>query len=226
MPDTPSELVQFTWHFELSQVGNPSDLAEFSIACHRDSIEPDDGGLLSLCEGAYAAWGDHMPGDHWCDNVRLTYVQGRMFAADGKTLREQRYIPPSNPWFGTGAHPAMPWETSLALSLYTYPRGSFTANARRKRGRIYLPPMASSVLDSSNSGFYSNALIPVLLSELHEFMTHVGEDALGVSVINPGVYSRVDGVVRDVTQLSIDAKFDSQRRRENREISGHLEADL
>jgi len=219
---TPTDLVELTWVFTLSRAGAAEDVAEFSINCHRDSVEPDDAGLLKLCLGADHAWAGHMPTSHWCDNVRLSHVRGRMFMANGHTLREQQFVDDLD-WHGQATDPALPWETSLALSLYTYPRGSFTANARRKRGRIYLPPMAALVLDSSNSGYFSNANIATLLGELKTFMSHVGEDDLGVKVVDPGVYSRVDSTVRDVVQLSIDAKIDSQRRRQNRETAGHIE---
>jgi hypothetical protein len=226
LPATPTTLIALTWKFALSKVGTDMDIAEFTVNCHKDSYEPDDAQLLKLADGGYKAWQGHIDPTLWCDNVFLVSVAGRTFSADGHTFREQVWTHGPTDWVGTATGAALPWETSMALGLYTYPRGSFVANARRKRGRIYLPPMAANVLDPSNSGFFSNANLPTLLANLHEFMSHVGEDDIGASVVKPGVYSRVDGAIRDVTQLSLDAKIDSQRRRQNRETSGWLNVDL
>jgi hypothetical protein len=217
--------IEYTWVFSLSKTGTDEDFAEFSIWTYDSDYGPDDSNLLDLAHGAWKAWHDNIPTDPWTDNVFLSYVKGRTFAANGHTLREQIYVPDVG-WQGSGSHPALPWETSLCLSLYTYPRGSFVTQGRRKRGRVYLPPMRSGVLDSSNSGFFSDGALSALFTNLTHFVSRVGQDGLGVQNLTPVVYSRADNMARPIIQCSIDAKFDSQRRRQNREVAGHLELPL
>lgn len=220
----PLNAVEITWTFDLNRDGTQEDIAEFSIWCYDADYAPDQAGLLALAIGGGNAWTDNVATTPWTSNVALATITARNFQANGHTLMEARTAP-TNPWAGSGGEPALPWETSLALSLYTYERGTFVTNGRRKRGRIYLPPMSSQTLESSNSGYFSNAALPGLLTRLVDFVGRVGQDGLGVKHTHPGIYSRVDGVVRDITQLSIDAKFDSQRRRQNREVAGILGAD-
>jgi hypothetical protein len=120
----------------------------------------------------------------------------------------------------------LPWETSLAASLYTYPRGTFVPQARRKRGRFYLPPMGADQLDASNSGFFPDATIDAMLAEIVGFLQDSRETDVGAVTGTLGVFSRVDGVIRDVIQVSMDAKYDSQRRRQNRENAGIVRTDF
>jgi hypothetical protein len=83
--------------------------------------------------------------------------------------------------------------------------------------------MSGSSLDTSNSGFYDNGSIAAQLAEQVAFLGDAQQDMVGADVGVLVIYSRVDGVHRDVVQVSMDAKFDSQRRRQNREDAGHLE---
>ena len=145
----------------------------------------------------------------------------RNYLANGHTLREQRYVPPT-PWVGTSTQPSLPWETSLCVSLYCYPRGTFQPNARRRRGRFYLPPMSSAVLASNNSGFVADNVAHGVLSQMHDFCRDAWQSYLGVDEAHLGVFSRADSTVYPVVQISLDAKIDSQRRRQNREIAGAL----
>lgn len=226
MAATPTNLLLLTWYFSLSRVGTDEDIAEFSIATHQDSYEADQDGLNAITAGAFAAWKSNMPSQYWATNVYLSQTIGTQYQANGDTLRKAVFVPgpdAGDHWVGSDSGSALPWETALACSLYTYPRGSFQPNARRHRGRFYMPPMAASTLDSSNSGYFKNANLATLLGHLADFVQDVGQDGLGVRHTRAGVWSRADNVVRDVVQLSIDAKFDSQRRRQNREVAGHIE---
>jgi hypothetical protein len=220
---TPSDAIEFTFKFNLTRVGTLEDIAEFTVWCATDGFEPDDAGLLKLAVGAGNAWTDNAGPSYWSDNVSLATITARTFMSDGHTLREQ-ITAPVDPWVGVGSNPALPWESSLVLSLYTYPRGTFISNGRRKRGRIYLPPMSSEWLDNSNSGYFSNTALPGFFANMVDFIGRVGQDDLGVKLTHPVVFSRVDGVTREITQLSIDAKIDVQRRRQNREVAGVLTA--
>lgn len=222
---TPTNLVQFTWNFGLVRLAGQEDIAEFSVAASRDTIEPDQHGLDKLAVGAGKAFLTSIPATRFAPNVRFIGVKARMFKPDGKTLRESVWLT-DTPWIGLDPGAALPWETALCVSVYTYPRGTFTDDAKRKRGRFYLPPMAASQLDFSNSGYFANGSVSPMLDSLKSFMNKIGQDDLGVSVLDAGVYSRADGVVRTATQISLDAKFDSQRRRQNREIAGIVTRNL
>jgi hypothetical protein len=221
----PSNLIRLTWVFDLQTGGTIEDLAEFAINCGEDSFEPDDAQLLKLARGAFNAWESNVATSRFGTNVHLGSIIAQTFNGDGSTALKQTLVAPSD-WRGTAGGACMPWETSLALSLYTYPRGSFVAHGRRKRGRIYLPPMSASVLDPANSGYFKDSDIDAFLGELTSFIEDVGNDDLGVHVVTPQVFSRVDSVMRSVTQISIDAKFDSQRRREKGQHAGYRTANV
>jgi hypothetical protein len=220
---TPTDATLIKWFFTLTRAGTHEDVAEFGLWIDNDGgAEYGDTQLHSIAIGAEAAWAGHVSNGQYCDNVALTSTSATAFLSTGHILFEQVYVPGS-PWQGAATGPALPWETSLAISLYTYPRGTFVSNGKRKRGRYYLPPMAASVLDSSNSGFVSNSLFAGLLGDQKTFLGHVGEDMVGVPVGTLSVFSRADSVLRHVSQISGDAKIDSQRRRQNRETAGTVE---
>ena len=81
--------------------------------------------------------------------------------------------------------------------------------------------MAASQLDGSNSGYYVNSGIVSLLGEVKAFLQRAQKDSEDVPIGNLSVFSRMDGVVRHVSEVTLDAKFDSQRRRQNREEAGY-----
>lgn len=216
---TPLDCWSLTFNFPLTRAGTTEDVAEFTVWIDGAGTEADDDMLASLAVGAGTAWTSNVPDLRWCNNVSLGSVTATSYLANGHILRQQEK-PPSSPWTGAAADPALPWETSLAVSLYTYPRGTFVTNGRRKRGRFYVPPMAALTLDSSNSGYFSDGNMDSQLGYMHAFLSDVNQDQEGVPVGSLGVFSRMDSVVRHVTQISMDAKFDSQRRRENRETVG------
>lgn len=221
---TPLNMYSLTWDFNLYRTTVREDHAEFT--CFYQTVggaQYGDAQLIHAAAGGAKAWTDNITKTNWCDNVTLSSVTATSYLANGHTFAVQQAPPPVG-WTGTSDPPALPWETSLCMSLYTYPRGSFVSNARRKRGRFYLPPMAASCLDVSNSGYFDNATIAARLGEVHDFLEDSQNDELGVQIGSLGVYSRVDGICRAVTQISCDAKFDSQRRRQNRETAGVVTA--
>ena len=210
-----------SYNFELNRVGTSEDIAIFGLWMDGDGAEFGDAELAHLAAGGEIAWREHMTPDFWASNVTLSSVTATSFLANGNVLAQQQSVP-ETPWVGTNSTAALPWETALAVSLYTYPRGTFVSHAGRKRGRIYLPPMASAMLDSSNSGYLDNGAISSVLADMHVFLGLAGNSDEGVPVGQLSVFSRTDSVLRHVSQLSLDAKFDSQRRRENRETAGYI----
>jgi hypothetical protein len=216
---TPLDCWSLTFDFPLTRAGTQEDHAEFTLWIDGDGTEPDDANLHSLAIGAGNAWTSNVPNLRWCNNVTLGSITATSYLADGHILRQQS-VGPGTGWTGAAADPALPWETSLCISLYTYPRGTFVSHGKRKRGRFYLPPMAAAMLDSSNSGYFPDGNVDSQLGYMHDFLADVNQDMEGVGVGTLSVFSRVDSVLRPVTQISMDAKYDSQRRRQNRETAG------
>lgn len=226
MPDVPLDLYQLVFKFELLELTSPADIAEFSLwMAGVDGAEYGDPQLHSAAIGACHAWQDNVNQNHFSSAVEFSTVTARNFLANGHTNHEQVFVADGS-WVGNADGASMPWETSLCVSLYTYPRGSFIPNARRRRGRFYLPPMSANQLDSTNTGFFHDSGVAPLLAEMDAFLTAAREDMVGVQVGDLVVYSRVAGESNPVTQLSLDAKFDSQRRRQNREPVGYITLDF
>lgn len=222
-PPLNTELV---FSFPLTLIAAQVEVAEFTIWLQADA-EPDDwdDAIVIWAQSAADAWSDGVSASAFCNNVHLEQVYARHYGPDGKLANEQSAVP-NNPWVGTASPPALPWETSLAVSTYTYEPGTFTPHGRRKRGRYYQPPMAASALDHSNSGYHDDTSMAAVLTEQVGFLRLLGTNDFGVQQAVPCVFSRMDGVLRPITWLAIDAKFDSQRRREHSEPAGRLREEL
>lgn len=225
MPTTPLDCYSLTYKFDLNQVGSNQDIAEFYLWMDGDGAEFGDAELAHLAAGGLAAWINQMPENYFASNVVLNSCIATSYLANGHILAQQSNNETTG-WHGTASGAALPWETALACSLYTYPRGTFVPNGKRKRGRFYLPPMAADQLDASNSGFLADAAVASLLGHLHDFVLAAQESDAGVPVGHLSVFSRMDSELRHVTQISLDAKFDSQRRRQNRELAGYQVTDF
>jgi hypothetical protein len=215
-----------TWNFELNRVGVPEDVAQLSLHFGGTSYEPTDQQLGSIAEGGYNAWNENMDAAWFTNAVTLTKVSSYRYNDAGKAIGVGVYQPNDPKWHGTHAGPSLPWETALVCSLYSYPRGSFQVNPRRKRGRIYLPPMAASVLDTSNSGYVSDALVTEILAACANFIEDAEKESLGVALSPPVIFSRVGQELYEVTDLYMDAKIDAQRRRQNSETAGVIHLPL
>jgi len=221
----PTNRWMSTWTFQLSGGGAGDDIAQFSLHFGGTAYEPTDDQLNSIAEGAYKAWADNLTSTRFSTAVSLAGTKSYRYNAAGHVIGIGSYAD-DVPWAGNSGSPSLPWETSLALSLYSYPRNTFVVDPRRKRGRIYLPPMSSAQLNPGNTGFYVDSDLPDLFDELHDFVEDAEKDALGVALSPPVIFSRVGEELYQVTDLYIDAKFDSQRRRQNKETAGKLHLEL
>lgn len=220
---TPLDAYYLRYNFSLNRAGTVEDIAVFGLWMNTPgSAEYGDDELGHCAHGGYKAWADEVDTGYWTDAVTLESVTASSYLANGHTLHEQNYVP-STPWQGAGPAPSLPWETAMAISLYTYPRGTFVTNGKRKRGRFYLPPFSASTLDHSNSGYFLDSNFHTFVANMRAFLVAAQDDELGVPVGALGVFSRMDSVIRPVVQVSADAKIDSQRRRQNRETAGTYE---
>lgn len=150
-------------------------------------------------------------------------------AANGKTL-EQGVAPftGSDAWAGS-ASASLPWETTVAVSLYGYAEGAFATNKARKRGRFYLPPMAPGVLvgqtgqlggaaldgTSANMGAFLNA---VQGAELGDDGGELNTDYFDLRVISRGTPLKpLPPTSTQIIRVTVDSKIDAQRRRERQQ---------
>lgn len=216
-----SDLVAVTYNFVLSTGTAGVEQAECTVWYLSDTnpVSDDDwnGVLQQLANGSNGEWRANVATEHWENSVTLANVTARHESTAGLTLHEQVYIPSGGDiWAGTGTGGSLPWQTSLCLSLYAYPRGSFVADQRSKRGRIYLPPMGVSVLNDASDGLLADDFVGDRMGEIGQSWTNVmGFTYTDLPAYHPvlGVNSRRQVAFYPVVQLSVDTKLDTQRRR-------------
>jgi hypothetical protein len=224
--NVPVNAFEMVFTFNLSQTGAEEDIAEFTLWLQsQDPGAPTDSDLQDSAQVGYQAWVDNTTADYWTTAVTLASCYCRTFDSAGKTAAEEGFAA-GTLWQGTATSASMPWETSLAVSLYTYRPQTFVTHGRRKRGRYYLPPVAAVNLDPSNSGFFKDSQIHAFFNDQINFLSKVNRNIGGLPQNVLSVFSRVDGVCRPVTFAQIDGKFDSQRRRENRQTAGRITSDF
>lgn len=210
------------YNFTLIRASAAEDIANLDLwMAPLGGAEYGDSQLAAAAHGAYNAWDTNQYTGDWGNNVRLDSVVCSSFNAAGHTIHEQNFVPVT-PWQGASGGKALPWETSMVVSLYCYQRGVFEPQARRKRGRVYLPPQTASQLENSNAGYYDNSALPTFLGKQKDWLTEAQQDDVGVKIANLSVFSRADSVLRPVVNLYMGAKFGSQRRRQNKETVGIL----
>lgn len=169
------------------------------------------------------------PGDVHMDSVTVNHLE----AATGKTLDQGvALFTGDDAWVGTGPK-SLPWETALCVSLSGYQRGSFVVDKARKRGRFYLPPMSSGVLNDVGGEIDSTAL-GYIATQIIAFLNDVqgmtiGGDEVGgdqdyfnLVVMSIGTPAKpLTPATFPVTNIYVDSKFDSQRRRERQQGAAH-----
>lgn len=119
----------------------------------------------------------------------------------------------------------MPPEVAVCVSAWAYPPGGFASNKGRKRGRFYLPYLASGTL--AQHGRLSTAFTSSLatasqalfndIQGMHTFNEDTPPDP------NPDywdfvVASKVDASWHNVDFVSVDDIYDSQRRRQHKTV--------
>lgn len=127
--------------------------------------------------------------------------------------------------FGTpgtgGTSGSLPNEVAIALSFRAAIAGiAEEAGAQRprsrRRGRIYVGPVTYSTVGNDATSKEPHVLVAV-----REAMLDAYDSAHGIwdgpaSNIRHGIFSRVDGVLRIVEQVSVDNEFDTIRTRGRR----------
>src|ERR1700749_5086537 len=221
--------VRMTFQFGLHGPAAIEEIAEFNLWSDLSSADlPDDwdAALLDLGETCYTAWGDNADEDVFRASVTLEQVKTAHLSTTLHTLHEQIYSPTTK-WAGDSSNPSLPWQCSLCIGLYSYTPGSFIPNARNRRGRIYLPPMAIDVLDVATKGTLSDgrflATLTGVAAMLHDIQASI---ATGTSQNwSLGVLSQVVNKVKitppniwGLTDVVADQVIDTQRRRTHQEL--------
>lgn len=161
-------------------------------------------------------WGDL--GSHHGGSYEITQVKAAHIGTDGKEIDAKTSVPDADALKGN-AGGVMPPETAVVISLLGYVPGQFTSHPGRKRGRMYLPYIATSSADTSGKISTQAAFV--------DHWTAFFNDIQGMETGNPippggsndfwelVVPSRIDATVAQVERIGVDDHFDSQRRRQH-----------
>lgn len=169
------------------------------------------------------AWNAHSTKSAYATSVVMDRVDVYHLGTDGKTIdKGTASFTGEDAWAGTQGV-SMPWETSIAVTLYGYDPSGFVAEAANKRGRFYLPPMAQGALGNVD-GFLDPSPAATLQTDIGAFLGQVnglelhdyGE--LTRDTMALGILSRRRSIFTPVAFYGIDRKFDTQRRRENKQV--------
>lgn len=216
----PADLVKLVTVFDLVDDSNaPQETAEFGIwgklTADPASSPEWDHALQQLAQGAVNGWSSTIPPDHYSHGAKLKQCRAIRADAAGHTANEQ-VSNPATPWQGTATAHSLPWSSTLVVSLYTYTPGSFIAFAGRRRGRVYPPPLNVSVLETTNQGEIHPDTALIMLNNFGAWLS-LCQSSIADPAPNPwipGVLSVTGGNWNHVTDLAIDTKIDTQRRRE------------
>lgn len=218
----PANLVKLTMQFDLyGASGTPEDLAEFSVWGDTDPAPPadPDAWLLDLATFACNQWITGVPKTRFSPGVHLHRTLAGIYNTLDILTFEQAFVATDGDWSGA-ADNSLPWSNSIAISLYTYPRGSFVTQGRSKRGRIYLPPVAPTILFGGPSGEISIGEVNTLRDAVGDWLTAiVGHSGPGGGSFHPGVLSKTHNYFNELGFLSVDNKMDTQRRREKQQTA-------
>jgi len=212
----PDNMIKMTMVFGL-QDGTDTilDQAEFRIwSDDPTGITDYDAWLLDAATYAGEQWVSVIPKTPFSPAVVFQKCIMGHYDTSGHLVHEQAYVAGSTDWIGSGAK-TLPWQIALCISLYAYERGTFTLNGRRKRGRIYLPPLADSMVHDSTTGEMQLSDATGLRDDVGTWLSNiVGHSGPGGGSFHPVVLSLAGDFSNEVGWLSVDTKLDTQRRRE------------
>lgn len=184
---------------------NPGDL----------DLEESAAALAGRAAGAWKAGFDARVGDFPSSVVLANTAAYHVLEAAGPTdAFSTGPVSGGDSWAGTAAD-SLPWETTLVMTTECIPVGTFQPQARRKRGRMYLPPMSPTVL-AGTEGFILNTKLPQLLTASLAWLEAWNDEVLGTQT-RAVVLSRTGAMATDIDHLSCDYQVDLQKRRQNRQ---------
>jgi hypothetical protein len=199
-------------------LGTDGEVAETGFHVRWAHADPtEDANLTALATAANQAWVDgfesveaDFPTTVILDSTKVYHI------VPGASSDGIAHLPASGDlvWAGT-AGTSLPWEVSFCVTLET--THGFVTKPRRQRGRMYLPPCGSGVLDSAGFGIINSTKQTDLMSATLACLESMNNlvDGTEARVV---VYSPTGAKTTDVVYVSSDRKLDSQRRRENRQL--------
>lgn len=216
----PTQNVKLVMNFALKAPAGVEDQAQFGLWGQYNTPPADlNAFLLAYAEYARDQWVSGVDKSSYSSAAELTFVQAITYDTGGHTSAEQRAPTTPGDWVGAQIR-SMPWETSLCITLYTYPPGSFVPNARRRRGRLYLPPIGAGVLANNSSGELADADALAFAQDVRDWIAAIeGHVFSGSVAVTPRVFSRADSAMHDIFAVGVDGKIDSQRRRQKSELA-------
>jgi hypothetical protein len=102
----------------------------------------------------------------------------------------------------------------MCINIYTYTPGTFIPHNRRRRGRFFLPPFGVSALRAGESGEMVTTLPALMLGYMKAWLQGFSATSNNWTL---GVRSQAANAFYEATDLTTDDRFDTQRRRVNKE---------
>lgn len=223
---TPSDNTLTIWNFQMDLDTTPTEIAQLGVwSSPGDGFPTSDADwdtyLDNLSQAAADAWQSEMDAENFAAELSLKNCKSIHYDASGATANEGQNAP-ATPWAGTGGA-ALPWQCAQVVSLYSYTPGSFIPFARRRRGRVYLPGLATAMMASDGLGLLNSTKATGnrddFKATLHAVATTMSTPGRGFI---PMVYSRVAAHLYAVTDLATDVKVDTQRRRADKLTAARL----
>lgn len=235
LPVVP-DAMKVTFRATLEHSSGPVEEAQFGftgVRVHRTGNPTDwKADVQQLAEKVRDKWIERVTQKgFWSAAVRMATVRvDHLNAADGKTqdVGIAPFVGAGNEWYGSGAD-SLPWETTMAVSLYGYGAGEFVLNKARKRGRMYLPPMAI-LAASGYAGQMTQGNLNNLTANMVAFFNDVQgaefdsgspeqeADYFDLRILSRGTQLKpLDPSSTPVTRIRLDSRIDSQRRRERQQ---------
>jgi hypothetical protein len=221
-----TDIYRVLYTFDLGTDGEVAETGFHVRWAQADPVSEDN--LASLLGHVAAAWsagfasvaGD-FPTTVVLSKVGVYHVTGAPGGSDGFATEA---VSGDDAWAGT-AGTSLPWECTLCITTET--THGQVAKPRRQRGRMFLPPMGSTVLDSGGFGLITTTKRDDLMNATLATLEAVNDEVVGAQV-RAVVYSPTGAKTTDILFVSADNKVDAQRRRENRQLgwSRNSSADL
>lgn len=216
---TPQNNTKLTMIFDLKSPSGVEDQAQFGVWGAWNEGEPTDydAALQGLADDALADWIADIDKADYSSAAVLSTCIATHYSTAGATVNEKRAVAGPTDWVGSQIR-SLPWECSLAFSLYSYTPGTFVAHAARRRGRCYMPPLGAGVLANNSAGQLADDEAMSLLTDFKTWLTDVFSHTYDSDKhFQPSVFSREAVHLYPVTDLVVDGKIDSQRRRERQQ---------
>lgn len=215
----PDDMVYLVNQFNLNDGTANVEIAEFGIYGSLSWAPADsaawDAALAALATASISTWAADVGAAKYSPGVQYGQAIATRQNTSGLAVNQAREVPGGTPWTGSAAQ-SMPWETAVCINLYGYRRGSFAPLSRRKRGRIYLPPLGATIMGNANSGKIRATDLDVVQGDIKTWLSDLATTDLGATSHRwePQILSKVGNMVTGIVQLSTDDRWDSQRRRE------------